>query len=211
MGIGTPVSGAGGVRCVVGNAEVDGEGPGSGFVTVRGGGVEPLAGRLRVPDGPGCTRAAAGCLTEASTGVEPTAWRWSHHHHAVSGGTTAKRPVLPGRLRAKFLDAPHGSLAACRTALASVGGIFEACFESRCCDHVVAGGARDQAAAQRQFVLACTIGEKAVVTNADEAIGQDVLQEATQKLPPHRVASSDAAGHQHSPGSGSAPSPRPKP
>ena len=30
--------------------------------------------------------------------------------------------------------------------------------------------------------LACTIGEKAVVTNADEAIGQDMLQETTQKL-----------------------------
>ena len=50
------------------------------------------------------------------------------------------------------------------------------------CD-VVAGGLRNQMAAQRQFLLACTIGEKAVVADADEAIGQDVLQrEATEKL-----------------------------
>ena len=47
---------------------------------------------------------------------------------------------------------------------------------------MVAGGLRNQMAAQRQFLLTCTIGEQAVVADADEAIGQDVLQKATEKL-----------------------------
>ena len=98
------------------------------------------------------------------------------------GRAAAKRQVLPGGLRAEVLDAPHGSQMACRTALASVGGSFEGCAEVRRWDDVVAGGVRNQQATQRQFFLTGTIGEKAVVANADEASGQDVLQETTQKL-----------------------------
>ena len=102
------------------------------------------------------------------------------------GGSTGRRLVLPGGLSAEVLDAPHGSRVARRTAFAIVAGNFEACFEA-CLEvrrgaDVVAGGLRNQAAAQRQFLLAGTIGEKAVVADADEASGQDVLQEATQAI-----------------------------
>ena len=90
----------------------------------------------------------------------------------------------PGGLSAEVLDAPHGSRVARRTVFAIVAGNFEACFEVRFRRgaEVVAGGLRNQAAAQRQFLLAGTIGEKAVVADTDEASGQDMLQEATQEL-----------------------------
>lgn len=66
---------------------------------------------------------------------------WREFASCAVGGTTVKRQVLAGGLRAEFLDAAHGSVVARRTALASVGGSFEACFESRRDNHVGAAGA----------------------------------------------------------------------
>ena len=130
--------------------------------------TEVRSGSGRVAGRGECWSRADGVVVFASCGV---------------GRAAAKRSVLPGGLRSELLNTPHGHLVARRTATrAGGGGSLEACFDSRRCDHVVAGDARNQAAAQRQFFLACTIGEKAVVTNADEAIGQDMLQETTQKL-----------------------------
>ena len=71
----------------------------------------------------------------------------------------------------------------------------------------VAGGLRNQMAAQRQFLLTCTIGEQAVVADADEAIGQDVLQKATEKLHGIEFHHAVACGHRHSPGNESSQSP----
>ena len=40
----------------------------------------------------------------------------------------------------------------------------------------------EQSTAQRQFVSAMAVGEKAVVANAVEAVGQDVKQESANEL-----------------------------